>query len=238
MKKILFGLALLTTLFCTTNATVSYAAPYIVAESTATEKSRVSYLLKGTDGKMYNLYIIGENEKFYGSNAPWRKTENDQIFGATSYWAYISGLNESNAILQDINLFGKKTPGFPEYINRTDPTYTGGTYVIKGMQGQPDILVSAKQPTGSAVTYRFFIIKNGTLCPMKIIDDTNQETMTNLVGIRRVPYRKDDGTYAIPWFRRGGFTRNGAKIPSANFMSVYMADFTNSLLIHAYTYEE
>ena len=239
MKKVLFGLALMAAALCTANTSESYAAASVITESAAMEKSRVSYLMNGTDGKMYNLYIVGENEKFCGGKMPgWKRTDYDQVYSATSYWAYISEMNDSNAILQNVNLFGKKSSNYPEYINRTDPTYMGGVYIIKGVQGQPDILVTACQTSASFVTYRVFAIKNGVLYPMKVINDTNQETMTNLVGIHRKPYGMDDGTYAFPWFRRGMWKQDGTKIPGGNFTSVYMADFTNLMLIHAYTYKE
>lgn len=238
MRKALLGLALMATTFCMANIDVSYAAPSVIGESEAIEKSRISYLMTGTDGKMYNLYIIGENEKFYGAKNTWKKTDYDQVYSANSYWAYISEMNDSNAILQDVNLFGKRSSNHPEYINRTNPSYMGGIYVIKGVQGNPDILISACQPTYSFVTYRIFVIKDGALHAMRAVNDISQETMTSLVGIHRKPYGLDDGTFAFPWFRRGTWRQDGTKVPGGNFTSVYMADFTNLLLIHAYTYKE
>lgn len=237
MRKELLGLALMATTFCIANATVAYAAPNVITESAATEKSRVSYLMNGTDGKMYNLYIVGENERFYGSNGSWKKTDYDQVYSATSYWAYISEMNDSNAILQNVNLFGKKSSNYPEYINRTDPTYMGGVYVIKSVQGQPDILVSAIQSAASYVDYRFFVIQNGVLRAMRLMNENNQETRTAIMGTHSSPYEKEDGTVAIPWFRRKDIARDGTTIPGGNFVSVYMPDFTNLILIHAYTYQ-
>lgn len=238
MKKVLFGLALMTAVWGAGNTLESYAAPSVISESAATEKSRVSYLMNGTDGKMYHLYIVGEGEKFYGSKATWKQTDYDQLYCAVSYWAYISDMNDSNAILQDVNLFGKKSSNHPEYINRTDPTYVGGIYIMKGVQGQPDILVSASQSSASYVDYRFFVIQNGNLRPMKFMSDTSQETRTATMGTHRKPYEKEDGTVACPWFRRKDMVRDGTPIPGGNFVSVYMPDFTNLILIPAYTYKE
>lgn len=238
MRKVLFGLALLTAAFGAANTSVSYAAPSVITESAATEKSRISYLMNGTDGKMYHLHIIGENEKFYGSKGAWKKTDYDQVYSAASYWAYISEMNGSNAILQNINLFGKKSPNYPEYINRTDPTYMGGIYVIKGLQGQPDILVSAVQSSASYIDYRFFVIQNGSLRPMRLMSDSSQETRSVIMGTHKRPYEKEDGTLALPWFRRKGMAADGTTIPGGNFVSVYMPDFTNLILISAYTYKE
>ena len=238
MKKLLFGLALMVVALCTVNISESYAAPSVMTESAAAEKSRVSYIMNGTDGKMYNLYIVGENERFYGSKAHWKNTDYDQIYSATSYGAYISEMNDSNVILQNVNLFGKKSSNYPEYINRTNPAYTGGIYVIKGVQGQPDLLVSARQTSASYVDYRFFAIKSGILRPMKLMSDTDKETSTFIIGIHRMPYEKEDGTVAVPWFRRKNFAKDGTIIPSGNFVSVFMPDFTNLILIHAYSYKE
>ena len=239
MKKVLFGLALMAAALCTANTSESYAAASVITESAAMEKSRVSYLMNGTDGKMYNLYIVGENEKFCGGKMPgWKRTDYDQVYSATSYWAYISEMNDSNAILQNVDLFGKKSPNHPEYINRTDPTYMAGVYVIKGVQGQPDILVSARQSSASYVDYRFFAIKNGILRPMKFMSSSSQETRLVLLGTHSEPYEKEDGTLAFPWFRRGAISEDGRKIPGGNFVSVYMPDFTNLILIHAYTYQK
>lgn len=235
-RLISFGLLLL--MSCTVNLMPpTYAMQTVMSEEMAMEQSRLSYLMNGTDGKMYNVYIVGDNESFFGSKAFWKKTDYDQVWKADGYWAYVCEANDSVPMLQSANLFGKKSAGNFEYINRTEATYMGGIYVIRGIDGQPDMLVSARQMTGGGfVDYRFFVIKNGMLKQMKFLYDSNQTRMVK-IGTHKRPYGLEDGTIAFPWFRQGHIDGD-RKIPGGNFMSVFMPDFTNLILIHGYTYKE
>lgn len=203
------------------------AAPETLSDEYATNKSRLSWVARGTDGEMYNIYIIGENEKFMGGrDAPWKATDNDQAFGTkTGYHAYISKLGDMTALLQSLNLFGE-SPRVDGYyvVNLTDPSWQGGAFLIKGKNGQPDILATAKQMYYSFVDYRFFVIKNGVLRPMKFMSDS-QRTRIQIIGDHELPYAVEDGTLAVPWFERGKGVHT----------SVYMPDFENLLFIHAYT---
>lgn len=211
------------------NITMADAFQNVLTESVAAQKSRISFLMNGTDGKMYNVFIIGENEHFVTGYA-WKSTPNDQLYKADSYHAYISEASDSVSNFQYINLFGNNK-GYPEYINRSNPTYTGGVFVIKGEQGQPDILASALQRTGGGfVDYRFFAIKNGTLRPMKVLYK-DQTTTYVLVGTHQKAYALEDGTIASPYF----IQNNGRNNRWGNYTAVYMPDFTNLVLIHAYT---
>lgn len=211
----------------------SYAMPNVMSDSLAMEKCRISYVMKGTDGKKYNLYILGDNEQFYGSRSAWHKTDYDQVYSADGYWGYISAINDTEALLQSTNLFGKKSNAYLEYMNMTDPTYMGGVYLITGESDQPDVLVTAEQMTGGGfISYRCFVIQNGSLTPMRFMGD-DKRTHLSVIGTHKKPYGVEDGTIAFPWRRQKGFNYN-----AGSFVSVYMPDFTNLILIHGYTYEE
>lgn len=64
----------------------SYAMQNVMSDSLAMEKCRISYVMKGTDGEKYNLYILGDNEQFYGSRSAWQKTDYDLVYSADGYW--------------------------------------------------------------------------------------------------------------------------------------------------------
>lgn len=232
MKKIIKCLLVLALLLLSgIGYSCTYAAPNVLTYSMASERSRAAYLMNGTDGKLYNIYIVGENENFYG-RAMWRKTDYDQLYSADAYWAYVSESGDSVAMFQSVNLFGKKYADQKEYMNLTDPTYMSGVFVIPGTEGQPDVLVTAKQMTGGGfVDYRCFVIKNGELRQMKFMSD-NKKTRLAVIGIHSEPYEVEDGTLAFPWFRQ-----RQMDTPGGHFVSVYMPDFTNLILIHAYTYK-
>lgn len=226
LMKCLFSLLAIFTLFaCSVDA-----APVTLTDEYAADKARLSWVVQGTDGRMYNLYIIGENEKFMGGrNAIWKYSDNDQAFGTWSgYHAYISMPGEINTILQSANLFGDSARNDGYFVvNLTNPSWQGGAFIIKGVNGQPDILVTAKQMHASFVDYRFFVIKNGILRPMKFVDK-RQQTTIEITGDHDLPYAVDDGTLAVPWFYRGKGT----------YVSVYMPDFENLMFISAYTYKD
>ena len=205
----------------------------VMTSQVALRNSRQMFTLRGTDKKVYRVYILGENER-YGKNVPgWQKTKYDQLYVADGYYAYVEDLNSGVAVFQSTELFGKRK-GYTESVNLTDPTYGGGFYVIRGMNGEPDILVSAMQMTGNGhVDYRFFVVKNGMLKQMKLLN-SSKETFYKFVGHHKRPYMLDDGTIALPWFKRG----QGSANPGGLFTSVYMTDFTNLILMFAYTYKE
>lgn len=206
----------------------------VIPDSIAIERSRISYIMRDVNGAIYNLYIIGDGEIFVGAQTePWRKTEWDEIYEASSYNAYLTGPNSNNAVVQSVNLFGKnKVSGYKHRLNLTNPTWRSGIYLIKGVNGQPDILVTAYQMAASFVDYRFFAIKNGELRPLKLMFG-NQRTSTRMIGIHKPAYGLADGTIAIPWFRQ----RMPGPLKPGNFITVFMPDFDNFILIAAYTIE-
>lgn len=213
-------------------------APATMADSVAMGKARVSFVMHDANGDIYNLYIIGENESFVGAgNSSWCATETDQVYEASWYDAYLTGPNSRIAVIQDVSLFGySKNEQYKQYINLTAPSYRSGVYLIKGVNGQPDILATAMQMTASFVDYRFFAIKNGELTPMKLMF-SNQRTGTRMVGIHKRAYGLDDGTIAIPWVRQGMKGMTGG-LKSGRFISVFMPDFTNMILIFSYSIED
>ncbi len=230
--KFLVKIFILLTFLCSVNMGSSYAFQNVVSDSSIAERAALSYLMYGTDGTAYNLYIVGDGEKFARSSAAWKRTPDDRIYTAKSYDVYISGTGDSIPKYQPVKLFGD-TKGSPEYMNLTDPTYTSGCYLIKGKNSQPDILVSALQMTGGGfVDYRFFIIKDGIFKQMQLMSD-NQRTRLVTIGTHKRPYELDDGTVAIPWFRQAPKEYGGG-----DYISVYMPDYTNLILIHGYTFRE
>lgn len=233
--KFLVKIFILLTFLCSVNMGSSYAFQNVVSDSSIAERATLSYLMYGTDGTAYNLYIVGEGEKFAGSSAAWKRTPDDRIYMAKSYDVYISGTGDSIPKYQPVKLFGD-TKGRSEYMNLTDPTYTSGCYLIKGKNSQPDILVSALQMTGGGfVDYRFFVIKDGIFKQMQLMSD-NQQTRLVTIGTHKRPYELDDGTVAIPWFRQRTIEPGGGNF--GNYISVYMPDYTNLILIHGYTFHE
>ena len=62
MKKIIKCLLVLALLLLSgIGYSCTYAAPNVLTDSMASERSRAAYLMNGTDGKLYNIYIVGEN---------------------------------------------------------------------------------------------------------------------------------------------------------------------------------
>lgn len=225
--RFMFSIALLIGIAIQSIAAYSYT----MTSDFAAEKSRVSFIMRSVEGSSYNVYIVGEGEKYAGATAPWaRSSRGDLIYKAKSYMPYISDLNDIIASQQNLKLFGDKIND--EYINVTGPTYTGGVYVIKGNNGQPDILVSAVQTTGGGfVDYRFFTIKNGELKQMKLLY-SNQNTRLVFMGyVGNGPQSLSDGTIALPWFKQ----KIRGAIDSGTYTSVFMPDYNNLILIWAYT---
>lgn len=209
----------------------AYATFEKMPDSLAMDRARISCIMHDDNGEIYTLYIIGEEEKFIGASPypGWRKTEHDQVYKALEYNAYLTAPNTNSTLIQHVNLFGGDA-NQPKRLNLTDPTYLGGVYLIPGIDGQPDILVTAVQRYANDVDYRFFAIKNGELRPMKLMYK-NQTLSAKKIGTHEIAYGLDDGTIAIPGFRRG----IPGKVRSGNFVSVFMPDFTNMILIYSYT---
>jgi hypothetical protein len=232
MKNLLFKLLACLLVILGAGMVPSFAESTVMPDVVAAEKARYSYMMTGTDGKLYNLYIIGDNEQFIGSSkAPWVHDRWDQLYLADRYIAYISE-NGGSAILQYNNLFGSRKDSRGEYANLSAPTYSGGVSLIKGVDGQPDILVTAEQLAASLVDYRLFVIKNGELKQMKFLYKSGK-TRLEFIGDHKLPYELDDGTIAMPWFRRKTMEAKGGV-----FITIFMPDYTNMVLIDAYTYED
>lgn len=212
-----------------------FAALYSLPDINAAQQSRLSFLMHGTDGVAYNVYIIGDGESYAGRSAPWSYNAGDLIYKAKAYYAYISKVNEDSAVMQSVELFGANTTGHYEYINPIKPSHTGGIYLIKGVNNQPDILVSAMQMTGGGfVDYRYFAVKDGHLQQMKLMSSEQSTRLVSMGRINSMPYAVADGTIAVPWFRQ----RQGGITDFGNFTSVYMPDYQNLILIFAYSYKE
>lgn len=212
-----------------------FAAAYSLTDIDAAKQSRLSFLMHSTDGNAYNVYIIGDGESYAGRSAPWSYSSNDMIYKAKAYYVYISSVKEDIVEMQGIELFGDNPTGHAEYINIIRPSYTGGVYLIKGVNGQPDILVSAKQMTGGGfVDYRYFAIKEGRLQQMKLMSSDQSTRLVSKGRINSMPYAVADGTIAVLWFRQ----RQGGIKDFGNFTSVYMPDYQNLILIFAYSYKE
>lgn len=80
--------------------------------------------------------------------------------------------------------------------------------------------------------YRLFVIKNGELKQMKFLYKSGK-TRLEFIGDHKLPYELDDGTIAMPWFRRKTMEAKGGV-----FITIFMPDYTNMVLIDAYTYED
>ena len=232
MKGIIIRLMFCFDFLMTAGGSYIEAYSYSLTDDFAAEKSRVSFIMRSVEGTSYNVYIVGDGDKYAGKSAPfvWGST-NDLIYKATAYTPYISELNDVIALQQDIKLFGDNSRN-EEYINVTNPTRTGGVYVIKGINGQPDILVAAIQTTGGGfVDYRFFAIKNGELRQMKLLFSNQNTRLVSMGYVGNGPHALSDGTIALPWFKQ---KMGGAK-DFGQFTSVYMPDYNNLILIWAYT---
>lgn len=229
LYKLTFPVILVAFLLLSGN--LAYATYMQLPDTVAIGVARLSYVMHDAKGEIYNLYIIGDNERFVGArNTTWRNTENDQIYEAAPYHVYVTGPNSDTAIVQDVDIFGDRDKAnSTERLNLTNPTYQSGIYLIKGVNGQPDILVSATQMSASFVDYRFFAIKNGKLRAMKLMFG-DQRTSTKMSGIHTPAYGLDDGTIAIPWFQ----SRIPGQVKAGRFISVFMPDFTNMILIYSY----
>lgn len=211
----------------------AHAAQAVMPDTMAMEMSRKSFVMHDENGKIYNVYIIGDDEMFVGAkHFTWLSGRDiDQVYKAYPYNAYLSAPGERSAEIQYVQLFGKKMDTTrPDFINVTAPTYIGGVYVIQGEDGQPDMLVTTKQMSVSFVDYHFFIIKNGELRPMRFMHKDRSLRMA-FIGVHKPARGLDDGTIAIPWFRQG---HTGAG-KSGSFITVFMPDFTNMILISSYT---
>ena len=234
MKNLLFKLLACLLVVLGAGMVPSFAESTVMPDVVAAEKARYSYMMTGTDGKLYNLYIIGDNEQFIGvGNSTWYRTKYDQVYAGYPYRAYISRITGGVAEIQYNQLFGNlrnKAEGEP--VNLSDPTYRGGVCLIKGVDGQPDMLMTAHQVGATFVDYRFFVIKNGELRPMKFLFK-NGKTALAFDGHHVLPYELDDGTVAVPWFRRKTMEAKGGV-----FVTVFMPDYTNLVLIEAYTYDD
>lgn len=234
MKRLWFKLLACLLLLLGAALSPALAASTVMPDVMAAEKARYSYMMTGTDGKLYNLYIIGDNEQFIGGGkAPWVHDRWDQLYLADRYSAYISE-NGGSAILQYNNLFGSRKNSRGGYANLSAPTWSGGVSLIKGVDGQPDILVTAEQMAFSFVDYRLFVIQNGELKQMKFLYKSGK-TRLDFIGRHKLPYELDDATIAMPWFRQGHLAPG---LKSGIFVTVFMPDYTNLVLIEAYTFED
>lgn len=107
MKGIIIRLMFCFAFLMTAGGSYIEAYSYSLTDDFAAEKSRVSFIMRSVEGTSYNVYIVGDGDKYAGKSAPfvWGST-NDLIYKATAYTPYISELNDVIALQQDIKLFG------------------------------------------------------------------------------------------------------------------------------------
>ena len=77
--RFMFSIALLIGIAIQSIAAYSYT----MTSDFAAEKSRVSFIMRSVEGSSYNVYIVGEGEKYAGATAPWaRSSRGDLIYKA------------------------------------------------------------------------------------------------------------------------------------------------------------
>ena len=103
-----------------------HAAQAVMPDTMAMEMARKSFVMHDENGKIYSVYIIGDNEMFVGAkHFTWLYgRDTDQVYKAYPYNAYLSAPGKKSAEIQYVQLFGKKMDVTrPDFINVTAPTY-------------------------------------------------------------------------------------------------------------------
>ncbi len=193
------------------------AAPSYLSQRQAAERARETFLMKGTDGGSYRIYVVGENEEFLGGKYFWTKNEQEQNYKG-NYSLYMARMGSKEmALRQPVELHHNR----PIIVNPVDPS-RNGFYVAKGIRRQPDILVLTQRESGGggfgAETY---FIRNGQLQQLWYLRPNGQIGKKVFIGFKKLHYQ-NDGTFAVPtWTNRK---------PGGHFIIVYRLNVSRMLL--------
>ena len=169
------------------------------------------------------MYIIGEDEKLLSD---WIWASNDRIWTG-NYFAYVGQKNSSAFTLQNVALFDSRDKD-NQRINVTRSNHDG-FHRVKGVRGLPDMLVSKIQVTGGGYfDMKVFVVKNGRLQLVKFLGD-DKKTLSDVFNTVGTPMTYlDNGTLSVPW-------HTNAAPDAGSYVTVYMLDVENLILIPAYT---
>lgn len=198
--------------------------PDSMDKTSAVSKARRVLIMASTERIAYDIYIISPEEI---SNAEYARGD---------YRAYISPTTKTSADLQDVPIFFNTDDNG---INRTDGVISvqsfnsneSGIYVVKGIRGLPDLLVSTQSSGDGIFKARVFLITDGKLRLVRFLPTYAETEMrdSKLINSETIAYL-DDGTLGFPWFLRSPKESGAVK-------SVYMLDEKNFILIPAYVNE-
>ncbi|MBR2518945.1 MAG: hypothetical protein IKE46_04055 [Selenomonadaceae bacterium] len=205
-------------------AQICYAEPpQAMQRETAKSRARQSFNLCSVEGAWYEVYIVGEKEKIW---VDWQWARNDEVFTA-NYHAYLGKDYSSSLALQNVELFGRYGKD-NQRINMTSPNRDGFS-VVRGVNGLPDLLVSKIQVTGGGgFEMKIFAVKNGQLRVVKSFVKDKKTLNESFITISTPTTYLDNGTISIPW-------HTNAMPGAGSYVTVYMFDVQNLILIPAYT---
>ena len=197
--------------------------PLTMEKTTAKSHARQSFNLRSVEGAWYEVYIVGEREKLL---VDWLWAPNDEIFTA-DYHVYLGSDNQSKLSLQNVEFFGRYDKD-NQRINMTRPN-RDGFHRVEGVNGMPDLLISKIQVTGGGYfDMKVFAVKNGRLHLVKFLNKDNQTLYENFNTTSVPTTYLDNGTLYVPWHTNA--------MPGAGaYVTVYMLDIDNLILIPAYT---
>ena len=207
-------------------AQICHATPTTLDSYDAQSLARKSFNLRSVEGAWYEVCIVGEYEK---TLSDWIWARNDKIFTG-NYYAYLGKKNSSTFTLQNVELFGSygRIGDVYHRINMTRPNRDGFS-VIKGVRGLPDMLVSKIQVTGGGYfEMKIFVVKNGRLQLVKFLDKDKKNFRNTFNTTSNSTTYLDNGTISVPW-------HTNAAPYWGSYITVYMLDVENLILIPAYT---
>ena len=213
MRRIFFVTALLFVF-----AQLCYAEPSTLNRSEADSRSRQSFTLRSVEGKIFDVYIVGDGETIL---TDWLWAFDDTIF-AGDYSVYLGDANSDTFTRQDVELFANNYGGeHPQRINVTQPN-RDGCHKVTGINVLPDLLVSKIQITGGGFfDMKIFVVKNGRLQALRFSGDGNFKTSRD-TGFEPTTYR-DDGTISVPWW-------TNAPGSEGRYVTFYKLDADNLIL--------
>ena len=205
-------------------AQVCCAAPSTIDRSTADSTARQSFELRSVEGNYFDVYIVGENENILDD---WLWANGDTIY-AGDYSAYLGTENSATLARQNVELFADNYGDkHPQRINVTRDN-RDGCYVVRGVNGLPDLLVCKIQITGGGYfAVKIFVVKDGRLQAVKFQNDKGTLQDDRDTTPKSITYL-DDGTISLPWHT------NVAEV-AGSYVTIYMFDADNLILIPAYT---
>lgn len=194
----------------------------------AMQKARVSLAMKSVEGTLYDLYLISDDEQYLGGHYFWAKDPYESNYQG-HYTAYLapSG-NNVPAQQQAVDFSTQRRNG-----TRSTLVISGsggnrnGFYVAPGKAGMPDILILTQRMTGGgSFLTTAYLIKEGSLQPLRYMNKNRYITKGHSAGFKKLHYL-DDGTFAVPWW-------SNARPGGGRFITVYMLDVKDRLLVEAY----